>query len=103
MGKRQRRRLRERSQQVTPSWQAPDPRRGAEIDASRRLQQFVDQRRVIDQEIDEEIGRLKRRGECWPTIAGSLGVTRQAARQRWLRATGDATNNTRSTTAGRRT
>lgn len=103
MGKRQRRRLRECSQQVTPSWPAPEPSRGAEVVASGRLQQLVDQRRKIEEQIDDEISRLKRRGVSWPTIAGSLGVTRQAARQRWLRTDGNAVNAARSTSAGRRT
>ena len=51
----------------------------------RDLAQLVAQQRDIDQAVDDEIARLVDLGVGWPVIAGALGVTRQAARQRWLR------------------
>ena len=35
--------------------------------------------------VDAEIDRLVGAGVSWPVIAAALGVSRQAARQRWLR------------------
>jgi hypothetical protein len=86
MGKRQRRRLREQSQPVAPyrPWRI-DPKRAAEDEATARLGRLVNQRDVIDREIDAEVDRLEGWGVSWPTIGRALGVTRQAARQRHLR------------------
>jgi hypothetical protein len=86
MGKRQRRRLREQSQPVTRYSPATiDPRQSAEDEATARLKRLVDQRAVIEREIDAEIDRLECSGFTWPTIARALGVSRQATRQRHLR------------------
>jgi hypothetical protein len=87
MGKRQRRRLREQGlPAVMPYWPSTtDPRRAAEDDGAVRLRRLVDQRAMIDREIDAEVDRLEGWGFSWPVIARSLGVTRQAARQRHVR------------------
>ena len=39
----------------------------------------------IDRAIGEAVGGLRRFGYSWSEIAGRLGVTRQAAQQRWGR------------------
>jgi hypothetical protein len=86
MGKRQRKRsrtgqvsvqLRERSMTIH---RAP-----AEFEATARLRQLVERRMRIETEIDAEVDHLEGRGFSWPTIARALGVTRQAARQRYQR------------------
>jgi hypothetical protein len=46
------------------------------------LRRLVDQRKVIEREINTEIDRLEAWGFSWPAISRALGVTRQAARQR---------------------
>jgi hypothetical protein len=86
MGKRQRKRLRDQNQPVMRYWPATtDPRRSAKDEATARLKRLVDQRAVIEREIDAEVERLAGWGFGWPAIAGALGVTRQAARQRHIR------------------
>lgn len=85
MGKRQRRRMREQTTPAMRYWPNPDPKRVAEDEATIRLRRLVDQRAVVDQEIDAEVDRLECRGYSWPAIARALGVTRQAARQRHQR------------------
>lgn len=85
MGKRQRRPLREHHAPVMRCWPNPDPKRVAEDEATTQLRRLVDQRRVIEREIDAEVDRLEGWGFNWPTIARALGVTRQAARQRHQR------------------
>jgi hypothetical protein len=82
MGKRQRRRLREQST-AKRYWYKPGPKCVAEDEATTRLRRLVDQRRVIEREIDAEVDRLVGQGLNWPRIARALGVTRQAARQRY--------------------
>jgi hypothetical protein len=88
MGKRQRRRLREQAEPVKRYWPNGDPKRMAEDEATLRLRRLVDQRKVIDQEIDAEVDRLEGWGFSWPAVARALGVTRQAARQRYVRRAG---------------
>lgn len=85
MGKRQRRRLREHSPPVMRYSPNPDPKRVAEDEATTRLRRLVDQRTLIDREIDAEVDRLERGGFSWPAIARALGITRQGARQRHQR------------------
>ena len=85
MGKRRRRRLRQDRLPVMHYWPDPDPKRVAEDEAARRLRRLIDQRKVIEREIDAEVDRLEAWGFSWPAIARSLGVTRQAARQRHMR------------------
>ncbi|HVX68655.1 MAG TPA: hypothetical protein VHA79_03060 [Mycobacteriales bacterium] len=85
MGKRQRRRLREQYRVL------PRPRPDLELhrdptgEATARLKDLVDQLARLQLEIDTEIDLLYGWGFDWPTIARALGVTRQAARQRYLR------------------
>jgi Rad3-related DNA helicase len=85
MGKRQRRRIRE--QHLAERSHLPDQRvqRAAEDEMALRLTRLVRQRARIQHEIDAEVVRLQGRGVGWPAIARALGVTRQAARQRWAR------------------
>lgn len=88
MGKRQRRRLREQGPPVMRYWPNPDPKRVAEDEATTRLRRLVDQRKVIEREIDAEVDRLEGWGFSWPAIARAMGVTRQAVRQRHNRRAG---------------
>jgi hypothetical protein len=86
MGKRQRRRLRQQSQAVVPYGPSRiDPKRVAENEATTRLRRLVQQRTVIEREIDAEVDRLECWGFSWYAIGQALGVTRQAARQRHVR------------------
>jgi hypothetical protein len=55
-----------------------------------RLRCLVEQRARIEHEIDAEVDQLHIWGFDWPTIAGALGVTRQAAGQRHKRRTAKA-------------
>ena len=82
MGKRERRRRRERLNQPQPA--APQPRTTNHL-VTASLQQLAELRRTTEIAIDEEIDRLLSIGVRWPVIAAALGVSRQAARQRWLR------------------
>jgi hypothetical protein len=54
-------------------------------EVTRELEFLVDQQREADAAVKREIDRLVRVGVGWPLIADALGVSRQAARQRWLR------------------
>lgn len=92
MGKRERRRRRERlaAESLTP--EVPhrrDARRLAVQIAGtamgRDLAQLAEQLRDAERPIDDEIDRLVGLRVSWPVIAAALGVSRQAARQRWLR------------------
>lgn len=42
----------------------------------------------VERAVDDEVARLVALGVSWPVIATALGVSRQAARQRWLRRRG---------------
>lgn len=46
---------------------------------------LVDRQRQAQDAVDDEIDRLLAHGVSRPAIAEALGVSRQAARQRWLR------------------
>lgn len=92
MGKRERRRRRERllAESLTPSISHRRDSRPAFVPIAgapmgRDLAQLVTQQRALDQAVGDEIARLVDLGVSWPVIANALGVTRQAARQRWLR------------------
>ena len=52
---------------------------------TRELDFFVENLREAEAAVEREVDRLVRVGVAWPLIAGALGVSRQAARQRWLR------------------
>jgi len=90
MGKRSRRRVRERNLQV-------ESRRAAAVEAvakvgrpSRRasleeLRMLVGTRAVLDRRIDDVVDELAGSGVGWVPIAEVLGVTRQGARQASLR------------------
>jgi|GEM_PF-6646141 len=47
------------------------------------LRNLVSAREVAAAAVDDEVRRLRRRGANWPEIANALGVSRQAARQRY--------------------
>jgi DNA-directed RNA polymerase specialized sigma24 family protein len=84
MGKRQRRRLREQDR-LAPPRPDLDLHRDPTGEATARLRQLVEQLGELQREIDTEIDLLYSWGFDWSTIATALGVTRQAARQRFLR------------------
>jgi len=102
MGKRQRRRRRQRQRQRQQSLAKPMPQppplsiprrhdqwpafvrlEGAAL--TRELVTLVDHQREAEAAVEREVDRLVRVSVGWPLIAESLGVSRQAARQRWLR------------------
>jgi hypothetical protein len=69
-----------------PTWPwATDQRHTAEDEVTGHLRRLVEQRALIDREINAEIDRLATWGFSWGTIARALGVTRQGARQRHMR------------------
>ena len=87
MGKRMRRRAREH-------WARVDERRtSVEAVLARRsrsetvgeLRRLAAGRRVIDQRIDDVVDQLVATGVGWVAIGEALGVSRQAARQAFLR------------------
>jgi hypothetical protein len=48
------------------------------------LRDLVSAREAAAAAVDAEVRRLRHRGANWPEIANALGVSRQAARQRFL-------------------
>lgn len=52
---------------------------------TRQLDALVSDQRDAEAAVDREVDRLAQLGVSWPLIAEALGVSRQAARQRWLR------------------
>jgi hypothetical protein len=48
------------------------------------LRDLVSAREAAAAAVDDEVRRLRRRGANWPEIGDALGVSRQAARQRFL-------------------
>jgi hypothetical protein len=82
MGKRERRRQRERrlttNLALRRRWPNPPPR-------ADHLRELVVQRDALREEIENEVERLADAGTSWPAIAAALGVSRQAARQAALR------------------
>jgi hypothetical protein len=84
MGKRQRRRLREQAM-VSRQGRSRLVRTWHEEQAVTHLQDLQEQRREFEAAIEHEIKRLRAGGVGWPPIAIALGVTRQAARQRYER------------------
>jgi hypothetical protein len=92
MGKRQRRR--QRQQSIAKPRPLSIPRRHDQWPAfvrlagpamTRELAALVDRQREAEAATDREVDRLVRLGVSWPLIAAALQVSRQAARQRWLR------------------
>jgi len=92
VGKRERRRHRERVLTAAPPLSIP--RRHDQQPAfvrylgdtmTRQLAFLVTQQRDAEAAVEQEVDRLVRVGVRWPLIADALGVSRQAARQRWLR------------------
>ena len=52
---------------------------------TRELEVLVEKQREAEAAVEREVDRLVQVGVGWPLIAHALGVSRQAARQRWLR------------------
>lgn len=52
-------------------------------DAVEQLRVLVAERETATIAVDREVSRLHRLGATWPDIAGALGVSRQAARQKY--------------------
>ena len=52
---------------------------------STTLTDLVEQLGRAQDAVDAEVDRLVAASVSWPVIAAALGVSRQAARQRWLR------------------
>lgn len=87
MGKRARRRAREHQATVDERRESVDAvlDRRSRSETVGELRRLADGRRVIDQRIDDVVEQLVARGVGWVPIAEALGVTRQAARQAFLR------------------
>ena len=95
MGKRERRRRRERllTESVTPSLPRRHDARPATVRLAGsamglELAALAAQLHEVERAVDDEVARLVALGVSWPVIATALGVSRQAARQRWLRRRG---------------
>lgn len=87
MGKRARRRARQQQadvEQRRPVAEAVLARR-SRSDSVGELRRLADGRRVIDRRIDDVIDQLVAKGVSWVTIGEALGISRQAARQAYLR------------------
>ena len=50
-----------------------------------RLDELVQARRQIEEQIDGQVGNLAAAGFSWPVLADVLGVSRQAVRQAHVR------------------
>jgi len=92
MGKRQRRRRREGALAAPPPVSLPrrhDQWRASvgsiSEESTRELESLVARQRDAEASVEREVDRLVEVGVGWPLIADALGVSRQAARQRWLR------------------
>lgn len=57
-------------------------------DSTRRLAELVSARTAAAAAVDDEVRSLRAQGVSWPTIGTALGVSRQAARQRYARLEG---------------
>jgi hypothetical protein len=78
MGKRERRRRRERAATVVLSPAAP-------VAGVEQLRLLVGRRHHLEQTVAALVDQLRAAGVGWPAIADALGVSRQAARQQALR------------------
>lgn len=72
--------VRESSTTTTP---AATPATGTPIAATTTLRSLADEVRRASAAVDAEVARLRAAGLGWPQIGAALGVTRQAARQRY--------------------
>jgi hypothetical protein len=59
--------------------------RNAGLGLTEALTDLVKQLELAQGDVDAEVDRLVAACVSWPVIAAALGVSRQAARQRWLR------------------
>jgi hypothetical protein len=87
MGKRARRRAREHQATVKERQASVDAvlDRRSRSETVGELRRLADGRRVIDQRIEDVVDQLVASGVGWVPIAEALGITRQAARQAFLR------------------
>jgi hypothetical protein len=60
-----------------------DPRRARPTIDTSRLAELVAARDAAQKSVDDEVGILRRFGADWAAIGRALGVSRQAARQRY--------------------
>jgi len=95
MGKRERRRQRERlvADGASPTLPRRHDVRPAIVrvagdSLTSALEHLVEQQHAAEEAVELEVNRLVSLGLGWPQIAHALGVSRQAARQRWVRRTG---------------
>ena len=61
----------------------PKPPPAAIRVAVEQLRELVAQRESASLAVDREVNRLRRLGASWPDVAKALGVSRQAARQKY--------------------
>jgi hypothetical protein len=92
MGKRERRRRRQQllAESLTPALPHRHDRRSTAVHVAgaamvNDLAALATRLRDVERAVDDEIDRLVALGVGWPVIAAAGGVSRQAARQRWLR------------------
>ena len=65
------------------STRVPPPVAAAIRVAVEQLRELVAQRESASVAVDREVNRLRRLGASWPDVAKALGVSRQAARQKY--------------------
>lgn len=92
MGKRSRRRERQHQAVVGALRASADAvlARRSRSDSVDELRRLADGRRLIDRRIEDVVDQLVAKGISWVLIAGALGVSRQAARQAFLRRSSSA-------------
>lgn len=91
MGKRARRRAREHQATVDDRQASADAFLGrrSRCDSVEELRRLVDGRQLIDRRIDDVVDQLVLKGVGWVAIGEALGVTRQGARQAFLKRRGE--------------
>lgn len=85
MGKRSRSRIRLAARQGRPLPPPPAAAVPGEPSGLARLTALAARQRELAEAVDAQVDVLAAAGTPWPAIAAALGVTRQAARQRYRR------------------
>jgi hypothetical protein len=85
MGKRSRSRIRLAARQGHPLPPPPAAAVPGEPSGLARLAELAARHRELQAAVDAQVDVLAAAGTPWPQIAAALGVTRQAARQRYRR------------------
>lgn len=99
MGKRQRKRVRQlplSAESAVPAqtstrldaWWSPSPIDEAVASEIEQLAQLVEEQRRLTDRQRELVAHLVAAGTGWPRIASALGISRQAARQQFVRTHG---------------